>query len=219
MSALASLALSLLLCTVFLPAVGGAAPMPLSAAHQRLLFQIAREGITAHLQGRPAKLPPELPPELKEPRGVFVTLTCRGRLRGCIGYLEAVKPLAQAVQDMAVAAAFQDPRFPPLRAEELADLELEISLLTPMRPVTNVEEIEVGKHGLYVERGAARGLLLPQVATEYRWDRTTFLEQTCNKAGLPPHAWQDPQTKIFVFAAEILHEPHAATSAQEPRTQ
>ncbi len=192
--------------------------MALSAGEQRLLFQIARDSIAACLAGKALELPPDLPPALREPRGVFVTLHRRGRLRGCIGYLEAVKPLARAVQEMAVAAAFQDPRFPPVTAAELAELEVEISLLTTMRPVTHVEEIEVGKHGLYLERGAARGLLLPQVATECNWDRTTFLEQTCCKAGLPPNAWKEPGTKISVFSAEILKEPPAAKPAQESQS-
>jgi AmmeMemoRadiSam system protein A len=108
---------------------------------------------------------------------------------------------------MAVAAAFQDPRFPPLGPEELADLELEISVLTPMQRIQKVEEIQVGKHGLYIVRGIYRGLLLPQVATEHNWDRLTFLEQTCAKAGLPADAWKDPAAQIYVFSAEIFSEP------------
>lgn len=189
--------------------------MPLSVAEQTLLFRIARESIAAGLEHRAVELPQELPPALREPRGVFVTLHRRGRLRGCIGYLEAIKPLAQAVAEMAQAAAFHDPRFPPLSAAELPEVELEISLLTPMRRIQDVREIEVGKHGLYLERGLCRGLLLPQVATEYRWDRTTFLEQTCLKAGLPPSAWKDPDTRIYVFEAEIYSEaPHSGAEKE-----
>lgn len=184
--------------------------MPLSVSEQRLLFQIARDSIVAGLEHRAMEVPQEVPPALREPRGVFVTLHRRGRLRGCIGYLEAVKPLGQAVAEMARAAAFHDPRFPPLTASELPEVELEISILTPMRRIQEIQEIEVGKHGLYIERGLCRGLLLPQVATECRWDCTTFLEQTCLKAGLPPPAWKDPETRIYVFEAEILSEtPHA----------
>lgn len=181
--------------------------MDLTAADQELLFQVARNSIKARLRGEQAALPQATSPILQQPRGVFVTLHRHGRLRGCIGYLEAVKPLLAAVQEMAVAAAFNDPRFPPLREEELADLELEISVLSPMRQIKHIEEIEVGRHGLYLEQGLCRGLLLPQVATEYGWDRLTFLKQTCLKAGLPPDAWQDPATRIFVFSADILHEP------------
>jgi AmmeMemoRadiSam system protein A len=106
-----------------------------------------------------------------------------------------------------VAAAFGDPRFPPLREDEVADLDLEISVLSPMHQIKNIEEIQVGTHGIYLGRGACRGLLLPQVATEYGWDRLTFLKQTCSKAGLPQNAWEDPAARIFIFSATILHEP------------
>jgi uncharacterized protein len=189
------------------PTLGEADSMDLSAADQELLFRVARNSIQAHLKGEKTALPQATSPALSQPRGVFVTLQRHGRLRGCIGYLEAMKPLLAAVQDMAVAAAFSDPRFPPLRQEEVADLEVEISVLSPMRQIKNIEEIQVGRHGLYLEQGPRRGLLLPQVATEYGWDRLTFLQQTCAKAGLPPNAWEDPATRISVFGADILHEP------------
>jgi len=107
---------------------------------------------------------------------------------------------------MAVAAAFDDPRFPPLKAEELKDLELEISVLSPLKKIRDIHEIEVGKHGLYIVRGYHSGLLLPQVAIEYGWDRETFLEETCYKAGLPPDAWRDAQTEIYVFSADYFGE-------------
>ena len=145
-----------------------------------------------------------VPRSLCEPRGAFVSLHRQGQLRGCIGYLEAVKPLGQTVREMAAAAAFHDPRFRPLGKEELADLEVEISVLSPMRLIKNIDEIQVGTHGLYIVQGPCRGLLLPQVATEYKWDRLTFLQQTCGKAGLPPDAWKDPDTKIYLFTAEIF---------------
>jgi AmmeMemoRadiSam system protein A len=180
--------------------------MSLSATDKTRLFQVARDSIRACLEGKSPQPLKDLPPQLLEPRGVFVTLHRQKRLRGCIGYLEAVKALAPAVQEMAVCAAFSDPRFRPLEANELDDLEIEISILTPMRRIENVEEVEVGRDGLYIEQGACRGLLLPQVATECRWDRQTFLEQTCCKAGLPPDAWKDKDTRIYVFTAEILSE-------------
>lgn len=189
------------------PILGGKKSMHLSAADQELLFQVARDSILAHLKGQPDPLPPEAPPILAQPMGVFVTLNRQGRLRGCIGYLEAVKPLIEAVREMALAAAFRDPRFPPLREEELADLEMEISILSPMRQIKDVEEVQVGRDGLYLEQGPCRGLLLPQVATQCGWDRDTFLSQTCCKAGLPADAWKNPATKIYVFSADILHEP------------
>ena len=181
--------------------------MDLSAADQALLFQVARDSIEAYLKGEQASLPQSISPALSKPSGVFVTLHRQGRLRGCIGYLEAMKPLLAAVQEMAVAAAFRDPRFQPLRQEELADLDVEISVLSPMCRIKNIEEIQVGRDGLYIERGPYRGLLLPQVATEYGWDRLTFLKQTCVKAGLPQDAWEDPAARISIFSATILHEP------------
>ncbi len=128
----------------------------------------------------------------------------RGRLRGCIGFIEARKPLARTVEEMAVAAALQDPRFPPLREEELKEISLEISVLTPLRKTADVGQIEVGTHGLYVRKGSRAGLLLPQVATEYGWDRDTFLKETCRKAGLAPDAWRDPETEIYLFSADVF---------------
>jgi AmmeMemoRadiSam system protein A len=120
--------------------------------------------------------------------------------------IEAVKPLYQTVAEMAVAAAVEDPRFPPLTLDELPLITIEISVLSPLEEVEDVEEIEVGKHGLYIIRGFYRGLLLPQVATEYNWDRETFLQHTCLKAGLPTDCWQDQETKIYKFSAEVFGE-------------
>jgi uncharacterized protein len=178
--------------------------MNLSESDKKLLLQIARDSIEAHLLDKPVPALESLPRSLGERRGAFVSLHRRGQLRGCIGYLEAVKPLGQAVQEMAAAAAFHDPRFRPLGREELAGLEVEISVLSPMHLVQNIDEIEVGTDGLYIIQGHFRGLLLPQVATEYKWDRLTFLAQTCCKAGLPPNAWKDPDTKIYSFTAVIF---------------
>ncbi|MCX5889449.1 MAG: AmmeMemoRadiSam system protein A [Deltaproteobacteria bacterium] len=177
--------------------------MNLSDADKNLLLQMARASIEAHLLDKP--LPPlETVPRLCESRGAFVSLHRKGQLRGCIGYLEAVKPLGQTVREMAAAAAFHDPRFRPLGREELKDLEVEISVLSPMRLIKNIDEIQVGTDGLYIVQGPSRGLLLPQVATEYKWDRLTFLQQTCGKAGLAPDAWKVPGTKIYAFTAEVF---------------
>lgn len=193
--------------------------MSYSDSDKKMLLGLARAGIEAHLNGETLKVPQDLPPYMCELRGVFVSLHRQGRLRGCIGYLEAVKPLGEAVLEMAAAAAFHDPRFRPLQSQELADLEVEISILTPMRPIDKVEEIQVGTHGLYLERGFSRGLLLPQVAVQCRWDRTTFLEQTCCKAGLPPDSWKDKATKVYTFTAEIIceHSKPAACAPQESK--
>ncbi|MCE5241585.1 MAG: AmmeMemoRadiSam system protein B [Syntrophobacteraceae bacterium] len=176
----------------------------LSAGEKALLHRIAKEAVEAGCRGvKPAK-DYVIPPRLKEPRGAFVTIQKNGRLRGCIGYIVAVRPLAEAISEMAAAAAFNDPRFSPVTEDELKDLSYEISVLTPLRRVENVEEIRVGTHGIYIKRGGAAGLLLPQVATEYGWDRETFLEQTCLKAGLPRDAWKDGETEIHIFSAEIF---------------
>jgi uncharacterized protein len=178
--------------------------MNLSSADQQLLLRVARDSIEAHLQGKAAAPVKTSAPVLQESRGAFVSLHRQGQLRGCIGYLEPIKPLLQTVREMAAAAAFDDPRFRPLQASELADLEIEISVLSPMRLIQSTEEIDVGQHGLYIVKGLNRGLLLPQVATQYHWDRRTFLEQTCGKAGLPPDAWKEPGTKIYIFTAEVF---------------
>ncbi len=115
-------------------------------------------------------------------------------------------PLQHAVEEMAAAAAFDDPRFPPIDKTEINDIEIEISVLSPLQFIKEVSEIEVGEHGLIIEQHLRRGLLLPQVAVEYEWDTVTFLEQTCQKAGLPSSAWQDEATKIQIFSAEIFSE-------------
>ena len=211
MSTLRFLPLLLILgaVAVFTPPTPGRAGekgMSISEADQKQLLALARASIRAHLTGEAVPSLEGASPLLREPRGVFVSLHRRGHLRGCIGYLEAVKPLGQSVVDMAEAAAFHDPRFRPLGKEELADLDVEISVLTPMQRLGKIEDIEVGKHGLFIEKGPQRGLLLPQVAVEYHWDRTKFLEQTCVKAGLPPQAWKDPDTRIFTFTADIFSD-------------
>ena len=141
---------------------------------------------------------------LKEKRGAFVTLKKRGHLRGCIGYIKAVKPLWETVQEMAVAAAFHDPRFPSLKPDEVRDLTFEVSVLSPLRRIKDINEIEVRKHGLYIVRGYNSGLLLPQVAVEHEWDRESFLKETCYKAGLPPQAWKDKETQIYIFSADYF---------------
>ena len=141
---------------------------------------------------------------LKEPQGAFVTLYSKGELRGCIGQIVARMPLGEAVAAMAQEAAFRDPRFPPVRSEELDDLKIEISVLTPLQKIDSTDEIEVGKHGIVIVRGGSIGLLLPQVATEYKWDRNEFLEHCCLKAGLPGNAWKEKGTEIYIFSADVF---------------
>jgi len=142
--------------------------------------------------------------KLEQDRGAFVTLKKRGELRGCIGYIAPVKPLCMTVRDVAAAAAVNDPRFPPVEFRELNDLEYEVSVLSPLRRVTDVKQIKVGEHGLVMRQGDKEGLLLPQVPVEQHWDRITFLRETCRKANLPADAWKDPDTDIFMFTALVF---------------
>src|SRR5207245_5988711 len=151
--------------------------------------------------------PDDFDEDLRRPAGAVVTLrTKRGDLRGCIGSIRAMEPLYRAVATSAVSAAFRDPRFFPVRKEEMVQLDLEISVMGPIEPVSDVSDIEVGRDGLIISLGRFAGLLLPQVATEYGWDRQTFLDQTCMKAGLPPGAWRAEETQIEKFAAEVFSE-------------
>ena len=176
----------------------------LTAADKELLLKIARAELEARLDGREAPESLALPERLKEERGAFVTIHKNGRLRGCIGYIEARKPLYETIKEMAVAAAFHDPRFSPLRRDEWPQIDIEISVLSTLQEIFDIKDIEVGRHGLYVIQGEHRGLLLPQVASEYGWDRLAFLQQTCRKAGLAAQAWQEEGTKLFIFSADIF---------------
>jgi len=176
----------------------------LSDQDKKTLHQIARTVIENKTKGKPV---PEFKidsPMLQEYRGAFVTLQKRGQLRGCIGYIDARAPLGKTVEEMAEAAAFRDPRFSPVTERELPDLQIEISVLTPFKKISDIREIEVGKHGLYITKKWYSGLLLPQVATEYGWDRQTFLEHTCQKAGLPSNAWKEKDAEIYIFSADIF---------------
>lgn len=177
----------------------------LDGAARAELLGIARRAIAETVRDSQRHEAKSANPALQTPQGAFVTITIGGELRGCIGTFREDTPLFRTVAQMAVAAAREDPRFPPLTAAELPKTHVEISALTPMRPVNDVREIEVGRHGLYITKGFNSGVLLPQVATEYGWDRTTFLEQTCRKAGLPKNAWQEG-AKILSFEAEVFGE-------------
>lgn len=176
----------------------------LAAEEKAALLKLARKTIEAKCRGEKAPAPEARSRALGEPRGAFVTLHKHGRLRGCIGQIQARQPLVRAVAEMAVAAAFDDPRFPPLRTEELKDIDIEISVLTPLQRITDVRDVQVGTHGIYIRRGAYSGLLLPQVATEWKWDRASFLEHTCEKAHLPKDAWKDKETEIYIFSADVF---------------
>ena len=179
----------------------------LSEKDKKVLMDIARKTIECKVKDE--KLPEFKvdSPILKENRGAFVTIKEHGQLRGCIGYMEAIKPLYITIQEMAEAAALRDPRFPPVTTEELDKLELEISALTPLRKIKDINEIEIGKHGIVLKKGYHQGVFLPQVATEQGWDRITFLEEICHKAGIPDkNCWKDEDAEIYIFSAEVFEE-------------
>jgi len=171
---------------------------------RRLLLRIAREAIEAFVSGTPAHVAGDAG-VLSRPGGAFVTLHKGGDLRGCIGHIEPTEPLGVVVPRCAVAACSTDPRFPPLAPDELNAIDIEISLLGPLEPITGPADIVVGRDGLVVERGWQRGLLLPQVATEWNWNADTFLAHTCRKAGLPLDAWNHG-AKVWRFEAEVFGE-------------
>jgi AmmeMemoRadiSam system protein A len=174
-------------------------------SQRRTLLRIARESIENALK---IKENFDSHPEdfLLQKGSAFVTITINEELRGCIGTTDAREPLGEAIKHCAVSAAFRDPRFPPLTKEEYPLIHLEISVLSPFQKVNHPDEVIAGEHGVMITRGYYRGLLLPQVATEYGWDRDTFLSYTCRKAGLPQDAWKDPNTVIEIFTAEVFGE-------------
>jgi AmmeMemoRadiSam system protein A len=178
-----------------------AAPPLLTPAQRHALLALARQAIRDRVRGARPSHPHPSDPTLQAPGAAFVTITRRGELRGCIGFIEAVRPLAEAVAHCAAAAAVGDPRFPPVTAEELSGLEIEISVLSPMQPIDDPATVTVGTHGLFIVHAGRQGLLLPQVAAEYGWDRQTFLRQTCLKAGLSPDAWQHG-ARLYVFTVD-----------------
>ncbi len=183
------------------------APAPAHAytpQERAALLSMARDAIQAKLSGRDYAPPQSLSPALTEPRGVFVTLKTGGELRGCIGTVLPRAPLHLSVAAMAQAAAFEDPRFPPLTPREFESATLEISVLSLPVPLADPDQVEVGRHGLILEKGRRLGLLLPQVATEFAWDRRQFLDAVCQKAGLSPGCWKDSEAKLSTFTAEVF---------------
>ena len=172
-------------------------------AQQRALVAIARDAVRGSVTGNAAAAPPVA--DLPDASGAFVTLKKHGELRGCIGTLECRRTLPEEVARAAVSAASEDPRFAPVRASELDELDVEVSVLGPLEQIDPMdpEAIVIGRHGLVVEQGARRGLLLPQVAAEWNMDRETFLAHTCAKAQLPPDAWRRGAT-VYRFAADVF---------------
>lgn len=178
----------------------------LTSKEKGILLSIARKSIETHIQSGQVYIEPREEMTLNTRNGCFVTIKQGGQLRGCIGNFQSELPIFREVAEMAVASASKDPRFYPMKEEDLQDFTLEISVLTPLHKIEDIEEIKVGKHGIYLEKGYYRGVLLPQVAIEHSWDRETFLNQTCVKAGLPTDAWRAEDTEIYIFSAQVFGE-------------
>jgi len=183
---------------------GSPQPDEFSPEERALLLRLAHEAIAATLDQREISLAPPSA-HLAEPRGAFTTLYYRRGLRGCVGYIFPVTPLYRTIAESARGAAFSDSRFSPVTRDEVWELQVSLSVLSPPQPI-QADQIEIGHHGLLVSLGPYRGLLLPQVPVEHRWDRIAFLEQTCRKAGLPLNAWQTG-AKLEAFTAEVFADP------------
>ena len=178
-------------------------PGEFSREERALLLNLAHEAIVSALENRAISLDPPTA-HLSEARGVFTSLYLKGSLRGCVGFVLPVNSVYRSVAETARAAAFEDTRFYPVSPEEARQLEIELSILSPPKPAC-AEDIDVGRHGILISMAGRRGLLLPQVAVEHNWDRVTFLQQTCHKAGLPADAWQKGAS-IEAFTAEVFGE-------------
>jgi AmmeMemoRadiSam system protein A len=179
----------------------------LDKTQRKKLLELARNSIETYLKTNKKLEVTEADPLLLKEMGAFVTLREQGELRGCIGNLVGSQPLYLTIRDMAVEAAVDDPRFPPVNLGELKNIEIEISVLSPMQLASSSDEIEMGKHGVLVRRGFRSGVFLPQVATETGWSKEEFLTQLCaHKAGLPADAWKDKSTELYVFTAEVFSE-------------
>ncbi|MCL5071779.1 MAG: AmmeMemoRadiSam system protein A [Actinobacteria bacterium] len=180
--------------------------MSLNDEQKKVLLEIARKTIENAAIG---KNPPDFDiddPVLNIKSGAFVTIHNKKNLRGCIGNIVAQIPLWKTIEKMAIEASMHDPRFPSLSPKELGDIDIEISVLSPFKKITDINEIEVGKHGIFIKQGFYQGLLLPQVATDYGWNRTQFLEYTCQKAGLGRECYKEKNCEIFIFSATIFSE-------------
>jgi AmmeMemoRadiSam system protein A len=176
------------------------------------LLKLARKTISDKLGISSGIESPDFSDEIfNEKSGAFVTIHIKGNLRGCIGYIQGVKPVPETIMEMSISAAFKDPRFTPLTKEEYNDIDIEISLLSPIEEVSDIDEIQVGRDGLIITKGYNRGLLLPQVPLEQGWDRDTFLTHTCYKSGLPGDAWKKEGIKIEKFSAQVFSEKEPGT--------
>lgn len=177
----------------------------LTKSEQAQLLKIARDTIVEHVNGRCVPAIETASAGLNLQAGCFVTIKQKGQLRGCIGNFISDQPLYRLVQEMAVSAATRDPRFYPMKPHDLDYFEIDISVLSPLERISSVDQIQVGTHGIYIVKGSYRGVLLPQVATEYGWSRDEFLRHTCIKAGLPEDAWSG-DCDIYIFSAQVFGE-------------
>ena len=175
----------------------------LAESDKHQLLEIAREAITLYVRDGIISQEPLHAPNLQTLQGCFICIKINGMLRGCIGNFTSDKPLYQFVREMAVSAATRDPRFYPMKPEDLDDFSVEISVLSPLERISSADEIHVGTHGIYLEKNQCRGVLLPQVAVEFGWDRDAFLGHTCVKAGLRHDDWKEG-ANIYVFSAQIF---------------
>lgn len=181
----------------------------ISEADRKALLELARKTVMAAAAGEP--LPPVPDGGIFQAEGgAFVTLKKKGSLRGCIGHFTGTGSIGRTVMDMAASAAVRDPRFPPVRPGEVDDMDIEISILSPMEPAAP-EDVIPGIHGLYVRHGLRSGTLLPQVAEEEGWDRETFLAHTCLKAGLPQESWKREDVQLYTYTAEVFGEKRKGT--------
>lgn len=179
----------------------------LNKEQRKRLIEIARSSIENYLKNGKKSALTEDDPVLSEKMGAFVTLREHGELRGCIGNLVGNQPLYLTIRDMAIEAAVGDPRFMPVKLPELKNIDIEISVLSPLKKVDSAEAIEMGRHGVLIRKGFNSGVFLPQVATETGWSKEEFLSQLCaHKAGIPADAWKDKSTEIYIFTAEVFSE-------------
>jgi uncharacterized protein len=191
-------------------AAGGNVKTSLTSSEKSILLNIARQAIESVVRTGQVQVEPREEKTLNVRSGCFVTIRNSEKLRGCIGNFQSELPLFKEVAEIAAASATKDPRFYPMKEEDLAHFSLEISVLSPLHKIEEIGEIEVGQHGIYLEKSYYRGVLLPQVAVEHGWDRNSFLEQTCLKAGLHPGAWQEEDAEIYILSAQVFAEDKTA---------
>ena len=178
----------------------------LKSKEKKILLDIAHKAIVAAVREEDTTPEPREEKALNMRNGCFVTIKQDDELRGCIGNFQSDLPLFKEVAEMAAASACKDPRFYPVQEDEVSKISIDISVLSPLEKIDDIKSIEIGTHGIYLEKGYYRGVLLPQVATEHNWDRETFLKQTCLKAGLPTDSWEADETDIYIFSAEVFSD-------------